>query len=152
VSVDELERLTASSVPDLQRVVEVTRELVDLAGDAQLTKLSVHTGGVSWEIEGGVVAMPVLTTATAVPSTAVPSAAGPEPTPVLLAPAVGVFTRAADLQVGDPVSAGQPLGHVEAMRMRTDIVADRDGVLAEIHATDGEIVEYGQPLFTVTPG
>lgn len=144
MSVDELERPTAVPVPDLGRVLEVTRELVDLAGDAQLTRLSVHTGGVSWEIEGGgtpVAALPLLTATT-------PAA---EPAPVLLAPAVGAFTRVPDLEVGDPVSAGQILGHVEAMRMRTDVVADRDGVLREVHATDGEIVEYAQPLFTLGP-
>lgn len=142
MSVDELERPTASPVPDLDRVVEVTRELVDLAGDAQLTKLAVHTGGVSWEIEGCVVA------ATPVPGTAAPVV---EPAPLVVAPAVGVFTRSADLQVGDPVATGQPLGQVEAMRMCTDVLADRDGTLAEVHATDGEIVEYGQPLFTIAP-
>ena len=144
MSVDELERLTASPVPDLHRVVEVTRELVDLAGDARLTRLSVQTGGVSWEIEGGapLVAGPVLATATTADS---------PPTPAVLAPAVGVFTRAPDLQVGDPVAAGQLLGHVEAMRMRTDVLADRAGTLAEILAPDGEIVEYAQPLFTITP-
>lgn len=36
------------------------------------------------------------------------------------------------------------------MRLCTDVLADRDGTLAEVHAPDGEIVEYGQPLFTIT--
>ena len=155
MSVGEIE--LSAPAPDLARVVEVTRGLVDIVGDSRLARLSVQAGGVRWEIEGGAAA-PV----PAPPPAPMPAPA-PEPTPApspapevrqdsaVLAPSVGVFTRAPGPEIGGPVASGQLLAHVEAMRMRTEVVADRAGVLREVHVADGEIVEYGQRLFTVGP-
>lgn len=39
------------------------------------------------------------------------------------------------------------VGIVEAMKMMTNILADGDGVIAEILVTNGEAIEYGQKLF-----
>ena len=147
--VDEVEVPATAPAPDLARVVDVTRGLVDLVGSSRLARLSVRAGGISWQIEGGAVA--------AVP--APEPLAAPEPLPgpkvsqdcAVAAPAVGVVTRAPGLEVGQLVSSGQLLGHVEAMRMRTEVVSDRAGVLREVHVADDEIVEYGQLLFTVGP-
>jgi len=149
VPVDEVEVPATAPAPDLARVVDVTRGLVDLVGSSRLARLSVRAGGISWQIEGGAVA--------AVP--APEPLAAPEPLPgpkvsqdcAVAAPAVGVVTRAPGLEVGQLVSSGQLLGHVEAMRMRTEVVSDRAGVLREVHVADDEIVEHGQLLFTVGP-
>jgi len=153
VPVDEVEVPATAPAPDLARVVDVTRGLVDLVGSSRLARLSVRAGGISWQIEGGAVA--------AVPAPEPLAAPEPLPKPLpapevsqdcaVAAPAVGVVTRAPGLEVGQLVSSGQLLGHVEAMRMRTEVVSDRAGVLREVHVADDEIVEYGQLLFTVGP-
>src|SRR6266540_3259627 len=44
---------------------------------------------------------------------------------------------------------GQPVAIVEAMKLMNEVVAARAGVVTAVHAEDGEVVEFGQPLFTV---
>jgi acetyl-CoA carboxylase biotin carboxyl carrier protein len=50
---------------------------------------------------------------------------------------------------GDWVEAGQTVAIVEAMKMMNEVVAEHAGIITAVHVGDGEIVEYGQPLFTV---
>ncbi len=49
-------------------------------------------------------------------------------------------------KVGDRVTQGQTLMLVEAMKTMNPIGAPRDGVVAEILVSDGQPVEYGEPL------
>ena len=68
-------------------------------------------------------------------------------------PMVGVFyaapaeNAAPYVAVGDSVRKGQTLCIVEAMKMLNEITAEEDGVISEICATNGQIVEYGTELF-----
>ncbi|GAB7068476.1 biotin/lipoyl-binding protein [Mycobacterium hodleri] len=63
----------------------------------------------------------------------------------LLAPMPGSVTRIA-AAVGDPVTAGQPLIWLEAMKMEHTIAAPGDGVLAELNVTAGQQVDVGAVL------
>jgi propionyl-CoA carboxylase alpha chain len=63
----------------------------------------------------------------------------------LVAPMPGAVTRVG-AAVGDPVSAGQPLIWLEAMKMEHTITAPTDGVLAELNVKPGEQVEVGSVL------
>lgn len=53
------------------------------------------------------------------------------------------------VKVGDEVKAGQPLAIVEAMKLMNEIVSDYEGVISEVYVENGELVEFGQPLFEV---
>ena len=50
---------------------------------------------------------------------------------------------------GDTVKKGQTVAIVEAMKLMNDIESDFDGTVAEILVENGEMVEYGQPLFRI---
>ncbi|HEY8984329.1 MAG TPA: biotin/lipoyl-containing protein [Streptomyces sp.] len=94
----------------------------------------------------------------------VPARAVPIPSPNGSAPhlgtpltssTVGTFYRSPEpgaepfVEVGDRVKAGQQVGIVEVMKLMIPVEADRDAVIAEVLAHDGESVEYGQPLFAL---
>ena len=74
---------------------------------------------------------------------------------VIKSPLVGTFyvAPAEDappfVQVGDVVKKGQVLAIVEAMKLMNDIESDFDGKIVEIYVSNGESVEYGQPLFAI---
>jgi biotin carboxyl carrier protein len=48
--------------------------------------------------------------------------------------------------VGDSVAVGQTVAVLEAMKMENNISADKAGVVKEICANKGAIVQEGEPL------
>ena len=68
-------------------------------------------------------------------------------------PLVGVFYAAPAenaepyVSVGQSVKKGQVLCIIEAMKLMNEITAEEDGVILEITAANGQIVEYGSELF-----
>jgi len=66
----------------------------------------------------------------------------------LLAPMPGAVVRIAVAQ-GDPVTAGQPVLWLEAMKMQHQINAPADGVVAELPVQEGQQVEVGTVLAVV---
>jgi propionyl-CoA carboxylase alpha chain len=68
----------------------------------------------------------------------------------LLAPMPGTVVRVA-VPEGAPVSAGQPLLWLEAMKMEHLVAAPTDGVLAKLHVTPGQQVSVGTILAVVEP-
>jgi oxaloacetate decarboxylase (Na+ extruding) subunit alpha len=72
-------------------------------------------------------------------------------------PMIGVFYRAPEpgaapfVEVGDPVSAGQTLCLLEAMKLFNELKAETPGVVRAIHADNGDPVEFGQVLFELEP-
>lgn len=77
----------------------------------------------------------------------------PEIEAILVAsPCVGVFHVAKDaVQVGSLLKQQQLLGIVESLKVPNEIYAPADGVVAQNWVSDGQGVEWGQPLFEVTP-
>ena len=53
------------------------------------------------------------------------------------------------VKVGDTVKKGQVVAIVEAMKLMNEIESEYDGVVKEVLVGNGEVVEYGQPLFRV---
>ena len=51
------------------------------------------------------------------------------------------------ITVGDTVSKDNIVCILEAMKLMNEIKAETDGVIAEVCAENGSVVEYGQPLF-----
>ena len=71
----------------------------------------------------------------------------------ITSPLVGVYRsrRGNRLEVGDQVSANELLGQIEAMRLLNDCVATTAGRIQAIFVEEGRPVEYGQPLFEISP-
>jgi acetyl-CoA carboxylase biotin carboxyl carrier protein len=62
-----------------------------------------------------------------------------------------VSDPASRADVGDWVTAGQVLGTIEAMKVRSEVRSSVSGTVEEILVSDDASVEYGQPLFTILP-
>ena len=71
------------------------------------------------------------------------------------APMVGTFYKSpspdeeAYVQVGDKVTNDSTVCILEAMKLFNEIQAETTGEIIEILVEDGQMVEYGQPLFKV---
>ena len=71
------------------------------------------------------------------------------------APIVGVFYAASApgkapyVSVGKKVKKGDIVCIIEAMKCMNEIQAEEDGEIVEVLVKDGELVEYGQPLFKI---
>ena len=75
---------------------------------------------------------------------------------IVKSPMVGVFYSApgADkkpyVKLGDAVQSGDVLCIIETMKIMNEIMAERDGVIAEICVENKQVVEFGQPLFYIS--
>jgi acetyl-CoA carboxylase biotin carboxyl carrier protein len=91
-----------------------------------------------------------------------PATSGPPAAParranehVVAAPMVGTFYAAATpgakpfVEIGSEVKEGQVLCIIEAMKMMNQIESDKSGKITAIMATNGDPVEFGQPLFVI---
>lgn len=71
------------------------------------------------------------------------------------APMVGVFYASSSpeadpyVKVGSQVKKGDILCIIEAMKLMNEIAAEFDGEITEVCVQNGQIVEYGQPLFRI---
>lgn len=72
---------------------------------------------------------------------------------VITSPIVGMFYIAPAenaepfVQVGSTVHKGDVLCIIEAMKLMNEITAESNGVITEILAVNGAVVEFGQSLF-----
>ncbi|WP_413362622.1 acetyl-CoA carboxylase biotin carboxyl carrier protein [Lysinibacillus sp. 3P01SB] len=75
----------------------------------------------------------------------------------ITSPMVGTFYQApspdasAYVKVGDKVGDETIVCIVEAMKLFNEIEAEIKGEIVEVLVKDGQLVEYGQPLFLVKP-
>ncbi len=75
----------------------------------------------------------------------------------ITAPMLGTFYRRSDpsadvfVSVGDSVVAGDTLCVIEAMKIMHEVKADRAGSIEEILVEDGDVVEFDQALFMISP-
>lgn len=73
----------------------------------------------------------------------------------IVSPMVGTFYQAPSpesepyVKVGDQVNNETIVCIVEAMKLFNEIEAEISGEIVEVLVNDGELVEYGQPLFRV---
>jgi acetyl-CoA carboxylase biotin carboxyl carrier protein len=101
-------------------------------------------------------AAPVAAPATAVPAAA-PTAPVDEKLLTIKSPMVGTYyaapspDAAAYVSIGSAVDAKTVVCIIEAMKVFNPIAAEISGTIAKILVTNGQVVEYGQPLFLVKP-
>ena len=75
-------------------------------------------------------------------------------TPVT-SPMVGVFYAAPApdkepyVSVGSKVNKGDVLCLIEAMKLMNEVTAEKSGEIVEVCVENGQVVEYGQPLFMI---
>ena len=66
----------------------------------------------------------------------------------VLSPSIGIFHPTAT--AGDAVQPDQVVATLQVLKLRMDVKAGARGAVQTVHAADGDMVEHGQPLFTVT--
>ncbi|KGA97903.1 acetyl-CoA carboxylase [Alkalihalobacillus alcalophilus ATCC 27647 = CGMCC 1.3604] len=75
----------------------------------------------------------------------------------ITSPMVGTFYTAPSpdspvyVEAGDQVTEDTVVCIVEAMKLMNEIEAEIKGKIVEVLAENGELVEFGQPLFVVAP-
>jgi acetyl-CoA carboxylase biotin carboxyl carrier protein len=144
----------------------LARELANVLNDTGLTEIEIERGDLRIRVVRTLIAAPALVAAAPVPpvaaasSPSAPSAspaapAAPAAGHVVKSPMVGtVYLQsqpgaAPFVQVGDRVTEGQTLLLVEAMKTMNPIAAPRAGVIVDLMVSDGQPVEYGEPLAVI---
>ena len=138
--------------------------LIKAVSDSKLTQFEMKDG--EFKISMGKEKETVIATAdstvtipAAVPAAGIPAGSEQQKADmagqVVKAPLVGTFYSASApdaapfVQVGDTVAEGQTLGIIEAMKLMNEIESDYAGTVKEILVENGQMVEYGQPLFVI---
>ena len=128
-----------------------------------LTALTVEEGNFKIKLERDcapaaqvVMAAPAAVAASQQPQSAAPVEEALQPGySQITAPMVGVFysTPSPDAQpfvtIGSAVHKGDVLCIIAAMKLMNEVVAEEDGVIADICLQNGQVAEYGQPLFKI---
>lgn len=142
---------------------EFTFELMRHAAEQGLSKVTVTEGNFSITVENtpaeAATATSTAAAPAAAPAAAQESAAQPEEESysgtVVSAPLVGTFYAANApeeppiVSVGDTVTKGQTLCIIEAIKTMNTIESPCDGKVQKILVTNGELVEYHQPLIVI---
>lgn len=77
---------------------------------------------------------------------------------IVTSPMVGTFYGSPSpdsesfVKVGDTVKKGDVLCIIEAMKLMNEIESEFSGTVADILVKDGDMVEYGTPLFKIKEG
>lgn len=157
-SIEEIKELIAT----LDNSGLTNLEIVDQKGERLILKKKT-TEADSHAVN---VTVPVGTVGSVAPTAAIPQVAeAPQAAPAeeqaqpkgktIDCPMVGVFYTApspeADpyVKVGSVVNKGDVVCIIEAMKLMNEVTATQSGTIKEILAENGDIVEYGQPLFVV---
>jgi acetyl-CoA carboxylase biotin carboxyl carrier protein len=91
----------------------------------------------------------------AAPATAAPAADPDAGLHIIKSPIVGTYYgspspgAAPFVSPGDRVEKGQVVGIVEAMKLMNEIESDASGEIVKVLVTNGQPIEFGQPLFAV---
>jgi acetyl-CoA carboxylase biotin carboxyl carrier protein len=154
--------------------IRKVKKLIELLEESGIAEIEIKEGEEAVRISrmptGGVVthvapammqapvpvAAPAAAPAAAAAAGAAPAAAARRPNEhVVAAPMVGTFYGAPSpgakpfVEIGSEVKEGQVLCIIEAMKMMNQIESDKAGKITAIMATNGDPVEFGQPLFVI---
>jgi len=75
----------------------------------------------------------------------------------ITAPMVGTFYRASApdaepyVEIGDEVHPDTVICIIEAMKVMNEIKAEVEGTIVDILVQNGDVIEFGQPLFLIKP-
>ncbi len=143
--------------------IETIEKLADIVSNRELAEITVKDGEKSVTIKGrkvqtvqtvnAPVNVPAVQTATAVTTeNKTESAVSGN---IVKSPIVGTFYAApspdkpAFVKVGDKVKKGDVIMIIESMKLMNEIQSDFDGVVEKILVSDGQAVEYDQPIMII---
>ena len=125
----------------------LVRKLAGILTDTSLTEIEEERGSLKIRVSRQASGAPVPAYAPAPQAFAAPARGEPVKSPMVgtayLAPQPGAD---AFIKVGDKVAAGQTLLIVEAMKTMNPIPSPRAGTVVDILVTDGDPIEFGEPL------
>lgn len=81
----------------------------------------------------------------------------PAQTVPIKAPLTGTFYRSSNpetppfVEVGDTIEEGQAVGIIEAMKVFSEVLSDRAGVVKQVVAQNGKITEQGDVILHLEP-
>jgi len=127
-----------------ETIAERIRPLAEAFHDGGYARLNVREG--EFEVEFRRATSPRVPAAA--PAVAEPAEAGPHD--AILADVVGVIRfMHPPLSEGMLVEGDRELAFVETLGIRNAVRSRGPGRIASIYVTEGQPVEYGQPLFTI---
>jgi len=137
---------------------ELVRKLADLLQETGLNEIEYEINNHRIRVAKSAGVTTVAAPAAAAPcAPKTPTAGAPEAIPAgaVTAPMVGTVYVAGEpgsppfVKVGDQVTEGQTLLIIEAMKVMNPMASPRAGTIKEIMITDGQPVEYGEPLLVI---
>ena len=147
--------------------IKQIKSLADILKENDLSVLDISEGELHIHLERGTAAAPAtvasspaaVLTETAPAESLLPEDRSSEldfnDAKDIKAPMVGVFYSAPSpgatpyVSIGSKVKKGDVLCIIEAMKLMNEITSDFDGEIVDICVMDGDVVEYGQPLFKI---
>lgn len=144
---------------DKKELLEMVDALAQQVNKSDLQEIEVQTDDFRirlskpWDHSGPIVSE--AHTVMAHPIEAQESAAPAANGKFIKSPIIGTFYAAAApgkppfVSVGDKVSKGDVVCIVESMKLMNEITSEFDGVVKEVLVSDGEAVEFDQPLIRV---
>ncbi len=141
------------------------RKLIRLIQSTDVTEIEVTEGDQTVRISRRSATAGNIMPVQPAPAAAAPAAIAPAPaaekTPVeehaVKSPMVGTFYRAPSPESepfvieGSKIRKGDILCIIEAMKLMNEIEAEYDGVVEKVLVENASPVEYGQPMFIITP-
>lgn len=133
--------------------LEAVHRLLRLVDSYGLAELVVEEDGLKVTIRGGETGQspePLLLSGTPAPASS--RTIEESPLHAVVSPMTGVFYRSASpdappfVEPGDRVEEGQVIGLIEAMKVFSEIPADRSGRVAKVLVPDGQLVSQGDTL------
>jgi acetyl-CoA carboxylase biotin carboxyl carrier protein len=155
-----MEMFKLSEIKELIKLVDES-SVQELEIENEGSRLSIRKPGKTEYVQAAAV-QPQIIAAPQVQPAAVVSEAAPQVDTTshlhkIVSPMVGTFYRASSPEVGPFVSAGDKVVEkttvciIEAMKLMNELDADIKGEIVEVLVENGQLVEYGQPLFLVKP-
>ena len=152
--------------------IEDLKQLIEFLKENDVAEFDVDRGDMKIRLKFNPAAAPVATPVLAhVPLVAAPGVPSVAPSPsatvppplaepesdlhIVKSPLVGTYYgspspgAAPFVSPGDHVEKGQVICIVEAMKLMNEIEADASGEIVRCLVTNGQPVEYGQPMFSI---
>jgi acetyl-CoA carboxylase biotin carboxyl carrier protein len=152
--------------------VKKLKQLIELMKENEITELDIRDQEGQVTLKRGsagtfvptvvaapapVAPAPAAATAAAAPAAPAAAPAADEGLVPIASPMVGTFYAAASPDAEAFAKVGQSIGKetvvciIEAMKVFNEIKAEVSGTIAKVLVSNGQAVEFGQPLFMVKP-
>ena len=149
--------------------LDTISSLADIINDKELSEITITEGGRTITIKGKkcvpapimgmppIPPMPPMGAGAPAPAQETPSPAKDEANGgnIVKAPIVGTYYRSPSpdkppfVKIGDKVKKGDVIMIIESMKLMNEVQSEFDGVVERILVTDGQAVEFDQPIMII---